>query len=56
VLALVLAVATAWNLAANLWPPASLYVPGALAVAAALVGVAVRLGGTSPTAGPLLQR
>jgi membrane protease YdiL (CAAX protease family) len=44
-LALVLAVATAWNLAANLWLPAALYVPGALAVVLALITVAVRVGG-----------
>jgi uncharacterized protein len=47
-LALVLAVATAWNLAANLWLPAALYVPGALAVASALIAVAVRVGGCAP--------
>jgi uncharacterized protein len=43
--ALVLAVAVAWNLAANLWLPRALYVPGALVTAAALATVAVRVGG-----------
>ena len=46
--ALVLAVALVWNLAANLWLPRALYVPGALLTAAALVAVAVRVGGLGP--------
>jgi membrane protease YdiL (CAAX protease family) len=45
---LVLGVAVAWNLAANLWLPRTLYVPGALVTAAALVAVAVRVGGAGP--------
>jgi uncharacterized protein len=45
--ALVLAVAVAWNLVANLWLPRALYVPGAAATAALLVAVAVRVGGAS---------
>jgi uncharacterized protein len=44
-LGVVLGAAVAWNLAANLWLPWALYVPGALALAATLVGVAVKLGG-----------
>lgn len=44
-LGVVLAVAVAWNLAANLWLPWALYVPGALVTAAALIGVAVKVGG-----------
>ena len=43
--ALALAVAVAWNLAANLWLPRVLYVPGAVVTAVALVAVAVRVGG-----------
>jgi uncharacterized protein len=43
--ALVLGVAVAWNLVANLWLPRALYVPGALVTAALLVVVAVRAGG-----------
>lgn len=46
-LVLVLAVAVAWNLAANLWLPRLLYVPGAAVAAVALVVVAVRVGGCS---------
>jgi uncharacterized protein len=46
--ALVLGIALAWNLAANLWLPRALYVPGALVTAAALVAVAVRVGGLGP--------
>jgi uncharacterized protein len=42
---MVLGAAVAWNLAANLWLPWGLYVPGALLLAATLVGVAVKLGG-----------
>ena len=45
--ALVLAVAVVWNLVANLWLPRALYVPGAVATAALLVAVAVRVGGAS---------
>jgi uncharacterized protein len=45
--ALVLAVAVAWNLVANLWLPRAVYVPGAAATAALLVAVAVRVGGAS---------
>ena len=41
----VLGAAVAWNLAANLWLPWAVYVPGALLLAATLVGVAVKLGG-----------
>jgi CAAX protease family protein len=41
----VLGAAVAWNLAANLWLPWALYVPGALVLAATLVGVAVKAGG-----------
>ncbi len=44
-LGVVLGAAVAWNLAANLWLPWALYVPGALVLAATLVGVAVKLGG-----------
>lgn len=44
-LGVVLAVAVAWNLSANLWLPWALYVPGALVTTAALVGVAVKVGG-----------
>jgi membrane protease YdiL (CAAX protease family) len=44
-LGVVLGAAAAWNLAANLWLPWALYVPGALLVAATLVGVAVKIGG-----------
>ena len=44
-LGLVLGAAVAWNLVANLWLPWALYVPGALVLAAALVGVAVKLDG-----------
>lgn len=44
-LGVVLGAAVAWNLTANLWLPWALYVPGALALAATLVGVAVKLGG-----------
>jgi CAAX protease family protein len=45
--ALVLAVAAAWNLVANLWLPRALYVPGAAVTAAVLVALAVRVGGTT---------
>ena len=41
----VLGAAVAWNLAANLWLPWALYVPGALLLAATLVAVAAKLGG-----------
>jgi uncharacterized protein len=44
-LGVVLGAAVTWNLAANLWLPWALYVPGGLLVAAILVGVAVKLGG-----------
>jgi uncharacterized protein len=44
-LGVVLGTAVAWNLAANLWLPWALYVPGALVLATTLVGVATRLGG-----------
>jgi len=44
-LGVVLGAAVTWNLAANLWLPWALYVPGCLLVAAILVGVAVKLGG-----------
>jgi uncharacterized protein len=44
-LVVVLGAAVTWNLAANLWLPWALYVPGALVLAATLVGVAVRIGG-----------
>jgi uncharacterized protein len=44
-LGVVLGAAAAWNLAANLWLPWALYVPGALVLAATLVGVAVKVGG-----------
>jgi uncharacterized protein len=44
-LRVVLGAAVAWNLAANLWLPWALYVPGALLLAATLAGVAVKLGG-----------
>jgi uncharacterized protein len=44
-LGVVLGAAAAWNLAANLWLPWALYVPGALVLASTLVGVAVKLGG-----------
>jgi uncharacterized protein len=41
----VLGAAVTWNLAANLWLPWVLYVPGGLLLAAILVGVAVKIGG-----------
>ena len=44
-LGVVLGVAVTWNLAANLWLPWALYVPGGLLLAAILVGVAVKIGG-----------
>jgi membrane protease YdiL (CAAX protease family) len=44
-LGVVLGGAVAWNLAANLWLPWALYVPGALAMAATLAGVALTIGG-----------
>jgi uncharacterized protein len=44
-LGVVLGAAVTWNLAANLWLPWALYVPGNLLVAAILVGVAVKIGG-----------
>ncbi len=44
-LGVVLGAAVAWNLAANLWLPWALYVPGALLLAVTLVGVAAKLGG-----------
>jgi membrane protease YdiL (CAAX protease family) len=44
-LGMVFGAAVAWNLAANLWLPWALYVPGALLLAATLVGVALKLGG-----------
>jgi hypothetical protein len=44
-LGVVLGAAVTWNLAANLWLPWTLYVPGGLLLAAILVGVAVRIGG-----------
>jgi uncharacterized protein len=44
-LGMVFGAAVTWNLAANLWLSWSLYVPGALLLAATLVGVAARLGG-----------
>ncbi|HEX8131956.1 MAG TPA: CPBP family intramembrane glutamic endopeptidase [Actinomycetes bacterium] len=44
-MALVVALATAGNLATNLLAPAALYVPTALVVAAAAVALAVRVGG-----------
>jgi membrane protease YdiL (CAAX protease family) len=47
-LGLVLGAAVAWNLAANLWLPWALYVPGALVLAAALAAVAVKVGGCAP--------
>jgi uncharacterized protein len=50
-LALVLAVAVVWNLTANLWLPAALYVPVAVLAATTLVLLAVRVGGC--TAGDL---
>lgn len=46
-LALVVVIAVVWNLAANLWLPRLLYVPGAAVAAVALVVVAVRVGGCS---------
>jgi membrane protease YdiL (CAAX protease family) len=44
-LGVILGAAVAWNLAANLWLPWALYVPGAFLLAAILVGVAAKLGG-----------
>ncbi len=44
-LGVVLGTAVTWNLAANLWLPWALYVPGGLLLAAILVGVAVKVGG-----------
>ena len=44
-LGVVLGTAVTWNLAANLWLPWALYVPGSLLLAAILVGVAVKIGG-----------
>jgi membrane protease YdiL (CAAX protease family) len=44
-LGVILGAAVAWNLAANLWLPWALYVPGAVVLAATLVGVAAKLGG-----------
>ena len=44
-LGVVLGTAVTWNLAANLWLPWALYVPGSLLLAAILVSVAVKIGG-----------
>ncbi len=42
-LGVIVGAAVAWNLAANLWLPWALYVPGGLLLAAILIGVAVKI-------------